>query len=246
VIPAYNEARRLPPTLDRLCDYLAKQTYTWEIIVVSNGSTDGTEHVVRRSASEVPGIKLVAIDERGKGVAARTGALESAGDVVFLCDADLSMDPENLARFLGLIDAASVVVGSREAPGARRFNEPWHRHAMGRVFNFLVRLLAVRGIQDTQCGFKAFSRSAADELFQRQTLRGFGFDVELLYLARKFGYRVLELPIDWYFDADTRVRPGIDTLDMLREVLSVRFRDAAGGYGLGEPVKTPGSETHAG
>jgi dolichyl-phosphate beta-glucosyltransferase len=230
VIPAYNEERRLPPTLDRLLKYLHRQSYTWEVVVVVNGSTDGTARVAFDAARKFSRVHAIEIQQRGKGLAVKKGALASSGEIIFLCDADLSMPPDNLARFVVELETADVVVGSREAPGSHRYNEPWHRHFMGRVFNTTVRFLAVRGIDDTQCGFKAFRRAAAVELFERQMLIGFGFDVELLYLAQKYGYTVKELGIDWYFDHDTRVRPGVDTVHMLGELLMIRFRDTLGHY----------------
>jgi dolichyl-phosphate beta-glucosyltransferase len=225
IIPAHNEARRLPRTLDRLHAYLTEQPYTWEIIVVSNASEDATEDIVRAYAERIPGLQLISLTGRGKGLAVRAGAIRSWGEVVFICDADLSMPPETLARFMEEIEMHDVVVGSREAPGARRFDEPGNRHVMGRVFNHFVQTLVVRGIADTQCGFKAFRRDAGDHLFGQQFVTGWGFDVELLYLARKFGYTITEIPIDWYFDADSRVRPGVDTLNMVTEVLMIRLRD---------------------
>lgn len=212
-------------TLSRLHAYLREQPYTWEILVVSNASTDGTDDVVRAFGAEIPGLQLISLTGRGKGLAVRAGALRSWGEVVFICDADLSMPPETLAAFLDGIEIADLVVGSREAPGANRYHEPWQRHVMGRVFNRLVRILAVHGIDDTQCGFKAFRREAADHLFGQQFVTGWGFDVELLYLAQKYGYRITEIGIDWYFDADSRVRPGTDTLNMLTEILMIRMRD---------------------
>jgi dolichyl-phosphate beta-glucosyltransferase len=230
VIPAYNEAGRLPGTLDRLYNYLRDQEYGWEVIVAVNGSTDGTEEVVKRIAQQMPGVRALSLTERGKGVACRAGALESRGDVVFLCDADLSMPPETLQQFLAAMERHDIVVGSREAPGARRFSEPRHRHVMGRIFNHLVQLLVLQGIADTQCGFKAFSRRAAWHLFSEQTVKGWGFDVELLFLGRKYGYSICELPIEWYFDADSRVRPGTDTLNMFAEVCMIRLRSALGRY----------------
>lgn len=230
VIPAYNEARRLPSTLSRLHAYLRDQVYSWEIIVVSNASVDGTDDLVRELTAEIPGLQLISLTGKGKGLAVRTGAIRSWGDIVFLCDADLSMPPESIAAFMDAIEHADVVVGSREAAGARRFDEPWHRHLMGRIFNRVVSLCAVRGIQDTQCGFKAFRRAAADHLFGQQFLTGFGFDVELLFLARKFGYRMVEIPIDWYFNDDSRVRPGVDTLNMVTEVFMIRLRDVLRRY----------------
>jgi dolichyl-phosphate beta-glucosyltransferase len=230
VIPAYNEEQRLPSTLDCLHAYLRRQSYAWEIIVASNGSTDDTEGVVREIAASVPNLHLLRLEARGKGVATKAGALRSRGQVLFLCDADLSTPPDALEAFLAALEGADIVVGSREAPGSRRFDEPWHRHLMGRIFNRLVQLLAVPGIQDTQCGFKALRQPIARDLFGRQTLVGFGFDVELLFLARRSGYVIRELPIDWYFNADTRVRPGVDSLHMLGEVLHIRLSEALGHY----------------
>lgn len=230
MIPAHNEERRLPKTLGRLREYLECQDYSWEIIVVSNGSTDGTDAVVRAAQEQMPELKLVSMTGRGKGLAVRTGAIRSWGDVIFTCDADLSMPPETLSLFMQAIETADVVVGSREASGARRYDEPWQRHLMGRVFNYLVQVIAVRGLKDTQCGFKAFRRPAAQYLFGQQFVTGWGFDVELLYLAHKFGYTVRELPIDWYFDADSRVKPGVDTMNMVTEILMIRLRDLLGRY----------------
>ncbi len=240
VIPAFNEEHRLGPTLRRLREYLASQEYSWEMLVVSNGSTDDTAGLVVRSAAEVPHLQLIDIPERGKGIASRTGVLQSRGDIVFLCDADLSMPPESLAAFLEAIERVDIVAGSREASGARRFREPWHRHFMGRVFNRLVQAIAVKGIEDTQCGFKALRREAAIDLFSEQRLNGFAFDVELLYLARKYGYRIEELGIEWHFDDDSRVRPGIDTLGMVKELVMIRVRDAFGMYRTRATSAAPG------
>lgn len=222
----------------RLHGYLREQSYTWEILVVSNASTDGTDDVVRSFGDTIPGLQLLSLTGRGKGLAVRAGAIRSWGEIVFLCDADLSMPPETLARFLEAIENADVVVGSREAPGATRYREPWQRHVMGRAFNRLVRMLAVQGIDDTQCGFKAFRRDAANHLFGQQFLTGWGFDVELLYLAQKYDYLITELGIDWYFDADSRVRPGTDTLNMLTEIIMIRLRDLLGRY---QPPAVPTS-----
>ena len=230
VIPALNEEGRLPRTLTRLVAYLRSRPYAWEIVVVSNGSTDGTDETVVTTARDVPELRLVSIPERGKGIAVRTGIARSSGEIVLLCDADLSMPPETLAEFLEAADRADVVVGSREAAGAVRYSEPRYRHLMGRVFNRLVNVFAVRGIADTQCGFKAFRRSAALHLAGQAVVNGFGFDVELLFLARKFHYTIEEIGIEWHFDADSRVRPGVDTLNMVSEVFMIRFRDVLGRY----------------
>jgi dolichyl-phosphate beta-glucosyltransferase len=240
VIPAYNEERRLGPTLRRLHEYLSAQDYRWEIVVVSNGSTDDTAGLVRRFSDEVPNLRLIDIPERGKGIASRTGSLQSSGEIIFLCDADLSMPPHSLAAFLDVIETVDVVVGSREASGSKRYSEPWHRHFMGRVFNRLVQAIAVKGIEDTQCGFKALRRQAAYDLFTQQRLNGFAFDVELLYLAQKYSYRIEEIGVEWHFDDDTRVRPGIDTLGMVKELLMIRVRDSFGGYRARATLPEPG------
>ncbi|MGH2448351.1 MAG: dolichyl-phosphate beta-glucosyltransferase [Chloroflexota bacterium] len=242
VIPAYNEEARLPGALARLQTFLADKPYPWEILVVSNGSTDRTAQVVRKAMSSLAGLQLIILEQRGKGVASRTGVLQARGEIVFLCDADLSMPPETIDRFLPLLQQTDVVIGSREASGARRYGEPRHRHVMGRVFNRLVQLLAVPGVEDTQCGFKAFRRTTAEDIFRRQTITGFAFDVEVLFLARKLGYRMQELGIDWYFDADSRVRPGYDSLTMFREVIGVRVRSLLGRYNRPFPITARGRD----
>jgi len=236
VIPAYNEERRLPGTLEYLHAYLSRQPYSWEIIVVSNASTDATEDVVREASGSMSNLHLICINERGKGIAVKRGALQSQGDFVFLCDADMSMPPAHIEAFFEAEATADIAIGSREAPGSMRVGEPSHRHLMGRVFNRLVQRLAVGGLNDTQCGFKLFRREAAQHLFTMQTVHGFGFDVELLYLARKLGYSVREVPVEWHFDHDSRVRPGVDTVTMLVEVLMIRLRDLLGQYDYGQPV----------
>jgi dolichyl-phosphate beta-glucosyltransferase len=207
--------------------------------VVSNGSTDGTAALVHDMEARMSALRCMELAERGKGLACRAGALATRGDIVFLCDADLSMPPDNLTLFLDGVASFDVVVGSREASGAQRYREPWHRHFMGRVFNRFVQFVAVDGIEDTQCGFKAFRRGAADDLFAQQRLRGFAFDVELLYLARKYGYSISEVGIQWFFDDDTRVRPGIDTLQMVKELCLIRIRDWMGLYRPAAVAPTP-------
>jgi glycosyltransferase involved in cell wall biosynthesis len=230
VIPSYNEARRLPGTLTRLCAYLDTQSYRSEILIVVNGSTDGTIEVAHAAARTDSRLRVLTLDARGKGRAVRAGALAAEGEIIFLCDADLSMPPERLAAFLEAVERSDVVVGSREVGEAHRYNEPWNRHLMGRVFNWLVQVVAVRGIEDTQCGFKALRREAAHDLFSQLTQLGWGFDVELLFLAQRYGYIIEELGIDWFFDSDTRVRAGVDTLQMLRELAAIRVNAARGHY----------------
>jgi dolichyl-phosphate beta-glucosyltransferase len=231
VVPAYNEERRLPQTLPRIVDFLKAQDYPGEVIVVDDGSGDTTASVVEGIALEAPMVKLIRNEHRGKGYAVKTGVMAAQGDHIFLCDADLSMPIEEVANFLPpALEEYDVAIGSREVEGARRYDEPGLRHLMGRVFNTLVRLLAVRGFQDTQAGFKCFTQEAAGEVFPYQTMDGWGFDVEILFIAQKRGYRIVEVPINWYYMTNSRVSPVGDSIRMFREILQVRMNDWRGLY----------------
>src|SRR5688572_21463939 len=233
VIPAYNEAGRLPGTLERVLAYLSSQSLRFEILAVDDGSTDDTPRLVETIVARDRRVRLIREPHRGKGSAVRAGALAAAGKIVLFCDADLSNPVEELTRLPAMLDGAQVVIASREGSGARRVGEPAYRHLMGRVFNFIVRTLAVPGIDDTQCGLKCFSREAARELFSRQTIEGFGFDVEILFLARKRGYRIREVPVTWRHVPASRVDPIRDTLIMLSDVIRVRINDLLGRYDRG-------------
>jgi len=232
VIPAFNESARIIGTLDELARYLDEQTYTTEILVVDDGSVDGTADMVREWATDRPDTFVIGIPHAGKGWAVRAGMLAARGSYRFMCDADLAMPVHWIGEFLERMEVGlDIVIGSREASGARRFDEPAYRHLMGRVFNRVVRLLAVRGFQDTQCGFKCFRAEVADHLFRLQRTRGMGFDVEILFLAVKRGFTIEEMPIDWYHQEISKVRPGADTIDMLKDTIVVRLRDLARKYG---------------
>lgn len=231
VIPAYNEERRLPRSLEALRGYSERFEDDVEIIVVDDGSADGTSALVRREAGTFPGLRLLTRPHLGKGAAVRAGMLAARQDFVVLCDADFSMPVDQLDRFIDVLRrGVDIAVGSRELPSSQRFQEPTYRHIMGRVFNMLVRLLVVRGLNDTQAGFKGFRRHVARTLFVRQRLDGFSFDAEVLYLAHKLGYSMEEVPIDWHFDADSRVRSGVDTVSMALDLLRIRYYDLRGGY----------------
>lgn len=248
VIPAYNEERRLPPTLHKVAAYLRMQPYASEVLVVENGSTDDTSGVTEAFMREhVKGddpfrVKLMH-SAPGKGAAVRAGMLAGQGEFLFICDADLAMPIEEIAKFLppalkrGSFD---VAIASREAPGAIRYNEPVYRHIMGRVFNMLVRIMAVRGIQDTQCGFKMFTHDSAQLLFPLQRLDGWSFDVEVLYIARQHHLHLIEIPIDWHYQTDSRVRPVQDTINMVRELVKIRRNGRNGLYALPAPQPTTG------
>ena len=227
VLPAYNEERRLPSTLERLQAFATSTGLDCEVIVVDNASNDGTSAVAQRAMQGWSQLRLMRTEQRGKGLAVRTGVLAARGSIVFFGDADLSWPLEDVERFAKFVsDEWPVVIGSREGHGARRVGEPFYRHYMGRVFNRVVQLLAVPGIEDTQCGFKAFRADAARAIFERQKIRGFGFDVEVLFLARQLGYGICEIPLEWAHNGDSRVDPLMDSLKMLLDVLAVRLAAA--------------------
>jgi dolichyl-phosphate beta-glucosyltransferase len=231
VIPAYNEQARLPFTLSEIEAFVCRERLDCEVIVVDNGSHDATSVVVQQAAIKFTGLRLLRTDRRGKGLAVRTGVLAAKGDVVIFADADLSWSVEDTQRFLALTnDGTPVVIGSREGLGARRMGEPGYRHLMGRIFNRVVQALAVPGIEDSQCGFKAFSREAARDVFGRQRIDGFGFDVEVLYLARRLGYAIRVVPLHWEHKENSRVAPIRDTLLMLSDVVRVLLNDWRGVY----------------
>jgi dolichyl-phosphate beta-glucosyltransferase len=231
IIPAHNEAQRLPPSLAKINAFLASQEYTAEVLVVENGSTDDTLAVARAHQERMLNLRVLQERMRGKGLAIRRGMLEATGDYRFMCDADLSMPIEQVCRFLPSAQAAvDVTIGSRELPGSQRYDEPGYRHLVGRVFNTMVRWLVLPGIQDSQCGFKCFRAEVAEAVFPLQTLDGMSFDTEVLFIARQMGYRVEEVGIDWYFDPDSRVRLVQDSLRMALDLLKIRLNAIQGRY----------------
>ena len=231
IIPAHNEERRLPPTLAAVNAYLEKRSYASEVLVIENGSQDLTAVVTEAFAADHPRVRLFRESGRGKGLAVRRGMLEAKGKYRFICDADLSMPIEEVAKFLPpQLDSYDVAIGSREAPGARRYNEPIYRHVQGRVFSQLVKLFALPGFEDTQCGFKMFRGPIAEDVFRAQVFNGMSFDVEALYIARNRGYKIVEVPIDWYYRSESRVQPILDPLRMLRDILVIRSNWQKGRY----------------
>ncbi|MDE0197829.1 MAG: glycosyltransferase family 2 protein [Caldilineaceae bacterium] len=237
IIPAYNEAQRLPDSLTKIAEYLRRQPFATEILVVENRSTDETSAVVRDFATKVSASDPFTLDllhsAPGKGAAVKTGMLVGKGDYLFICDADLSMPIEEVAKFLPPQldpDGFDVAIASREIVGAVRYNEPFYRHLMGRVFNHVVQKLIVPGIEDTQCGFKMFTREAAAQVFPHQTIDGWGFDPEILYISRIRGLNLVEVPINWYYMAESRINPLLDTINMVREVLRIRLNGLRGIY----------------
>lgn len=229
VIPAHNEEHRLPQTLEKIADFLAIQPYEAEVLIVENGSHDDTLFIAQRYAEMYPNIHALHLATSGKGLAVREGMLKAIGEYRFICDADLSMPIEEVNKFLPpILSGFDVAIASREAPGAVRYNEPAYRHLIGRIFNTLVRLVALPGLQDTQCGFKCFSAAVTEKVFQRQTFEGWSFDVEVLYIAREHGYTILEVPIHWYYIAGSRVKLFRDSWQMAVDILTIR-RNAKNG-----------------
>ncbi len=238
IIPAYNEAKRLPPSLQKIAEFLRKQSFQSEVLIVENGSTDDTSGAVEHFMATAlypddPFVMRLLHSAKGKGNAVKTGMLAGNGDYLFMCDADLAMPIDEISKFLppALPDHSyDIAIASRESEGAVRYEEPVYRHIMGRVFNFLVRLLAVPEVQDTQCGFKCFTRSATQVIFPLQQIDGWGFDVESLYIGQRKGMRLVEVPIRWYYQSDSRIRPGADTVNMVRELLKIRRYGREGLY----------------
>jgi len=246
IIPAYNESGRIIATLRSLSRYLLSQSYTWEVITVDDGSEDDTAEIVEQWSAGRDSFKLERIRHAGKGAAVRHGMLVAQGEYRFMCDADLAMPIDHLSDFLRYMSEGNdIVIGSRQIAGANRYDEPQSRHLLGRAFNKVVQMLAVRGFHDTQCGFKCFSAAAADTLFPLQHTTGWGFDVELLFLAKKQGMCVLEIPIDWRHDSDSRLNPASAGLNMLRDVLGVRWRSMLGRYSSPRVDERPGDTVAA-
>ena len=195
-----------------------------EVLLVDDGSTDGTADLARELGADLPHFRVLSRPHLGKGAALQAGVAESSGASVFLADADWSMPPEQILRFLST-DATDVVrIGSREAQGSRRHGEPLRRHLVGRVFNALVRRAALPGIQDSQCGFKLLPGKLAREVFSEMRTTGWAFDVELLLRIQKRGIPTQEVPIDWHYDPNTRLRPLRDSVSMAWEVFAIARR----------------------
>jgi dolichyl-phosphate beta-glucosyltransferase len=231
IIPVHNEAVRLPQTLKLLSDFCSTDNRTYEIIVVENASSDATLQIAQDWLAQLKIHKVLVLKEPGKGKAIRAGMLAASGAQRVMLDADLSMSADQIPALLQALDrGADIAIASREAAGAQRVGEPLIRHLIGRVFNYLVRFLVLPGIQDTQCGFKAFTAQAAQEVFARQSLDGWCFDVEILAIARRLGYKVQEVPITWAYYPGSKVRIWRDSWLMLRDLLKIRKNLHTGVY----------------
>ena len=232
IIPAHNEESRLRRTLEQVFAFLSTQAYPTEVLIVENGSTDRTLEVAQAFAQQHNDLRVIQETQRGKGNAVRRGMVEARGDYRFICDADLSMPIEEIEKFIppALVDF-DIAIGSREAPGAVRYNEPRYRHLGGRGINFIIQLFILPGLNDTQCGFKCFRAETAKRLFSLQTLTGWSFDIEILYLARRKNLRIKEIPIHWYYDADSKVSAVRDALRMIGDIFHIHRNARRGLYG---------------
>jgi dolichyl-phosphate beta-glucosyltransferase len=236
VIPAHNEETRLPTALSKIDAFLKTQAFSAEVIVVENGSHDRTMQVAEAFSRVHAYVHVLRVDTRGKGLAVQAGMLAAKGDYRFICDADLSMPIEEIVRFLPPhSDGYDISIATREGREARRVGEPEYRHLIGRINNAIIQLTAVRGFEDTQCGFKMFSGRVAEDLFSVQQATGIGFDIELIFIAKKRGYRIREVPITWYFDPDSRMRLVQDSLKLLREIWDIHRNWRRGVYARPQP-----------
>lgn len=238
IIPAYNEGARIGATLDKILAYLAQRGWgDAEIIVVNDGSYDNTVEIVRECAAKNPGVRLLENPgNRGKGYSVRSGMLHAEGETLLFSDADLSSPIEEASKLFAAIAAGSdIAIGSRWLQSELQTQkQPLYRQLLGRVFNLLLRMILGLKFKDTQCGFKAFTRRSAQVIFPQQQIERWGFDPELLFLARKFGFRVTEVPVAWAHREGTRINPLRDGIRMFGEILKIRWNALSGKYATAE------------
>lgn len=232
VIPAYNEERRLGQSLTKMLAYLKSRRQPFEVIVVDDGSRDATAPLVRRFSAKDKRVRLIMNGgNRGKGASVRRGVEAAKGSLILMSDADLSTPIEELQSLEKVLQDAELAIGSRALDRSSiKKHQPFYREAGGRLFNLLVRLLTLGGIHDTQCGFKLFRAEAAKAIFPMQQVPRFGFDVEILYLARKQGYRIVEVSVAWENSPESKVRPIRDGLRTFLDLALIRWYDFRGRY----------------
>jgi dolichyl-phosphate beta-glucosyltransferase len=233
VIPAYNEAARIGRTLESVLACIRSRGWFAEVVVVNDGSRDQTADIVREFAARAPEIRLLENPgNRGKGYSVRHGLLESFGEIVMFTDADLSAPIEEAeGLFAALRDGADIAIGSRWLERTRQtIRQPLYRQFFGRCFNAVTRAVMGLPYADTQCGFKAFTRAAAQTVFQLETIERWGFDPEILFIARKRGFKVVEVPVSWAHDERTRISYLKDGIRMLQDIAIVRWNAMLGRY----------------
>lgn len=233
VLPAYNESERIGASLEKIFAHAVQRGWNAEVIVVNDGSSDDTAAIVLAQAARCPGVKLIENPgNRGKGYSVRNGMLHAHGDVLLFSDADLSSPIAEADKlFAAIADGADIAIGSRWLnTELQTRRQPLYRQFFGRIFNLALRLILGLHFKDTQCGFKAFNRRAAQTLFPLQRIERWGFDPELLYLAKRLGFKVREVPVEWAHREGTRINPFLDGLHMLIEVFRVRWNALTGKY----------------
>ena len=240
IIPAYNEENRLLRTLEQVFTFLAEENYPAEVIVVENGSSDNTYALAKEQRAKYPNLRVLHNERAGKGRAVQRGMLEAEGEYRIFCDADLSMPIEEIRRFIPPKLDTDIVIASREVKGSIRYNEPSYRHLTGRIFNLLIRFLALPKLHDTQCGFKGFRAEVAEDLFRYQSITGWAFDVEILFIARKHSYKIVELPIPWYYNEESKINVLRDSSHMFFDLLKIRQNARRGLYDISLPHQGEG------
>jgi dolichyl-phosphate beta-glucosyltransferase len=241
VIPAYNESARIPATLEAVVSCVRERGWDAEVLVVNDGSTDATARVVTEFARTAPEVRLIENPgNRGKGYSVRSGLLQALGEVVMFTDADMSAPIEEADRLFAAIEkGADIAIGSRWLEkGRQTHRQPLYRQFFGRCFNAVTRGVMGLHFADTQCGFKAFTREAAQTVFQLQTIERWGFDPEILFIALKCGFKVIEVPVSWAHDERTRMSYLKDGVKMLEEIATIRWNALRGRYGKRtEPIQ---------
>ena len=233
VVPAYNEAQRIGATLDRALAYSAEHGWAVEVVVVNDGSTDATAEIVNKLAAVHPALRLLDNPgNRGKGYSVRNGMLHARGEILLFSDADFSSPVEEAEKlFAAIAQGADIAIGSRWLnTELQTRKQPIYRQLYGRLYNLALRLVLGLSFKDTQCGFKAFSRRAANAIFPLQNVERWGFDPELLYLAQKFGLKIVEVPVSWAHRDGTRLNPLRDGLQMVAEMFRIRWNSLSGKY----------------
>jgi dolichyl-phosphate beta-glucosyltransferase len=243
VMPAYNEADKIASTVNQVVAFMRTFAEAFELIVVDDGSTDDTYSIVKSMQADNPELAPVKNPHKGKGPSVWEGMMRAKGEYIYMCDADLSAPISEIKKLSVWAKDQNfdIVIASREGIGAERIGEPFYRHLMGRVFNYLVQFVALPGIQDSQCGFKLFKNKAAKDILSRLTIYGReakeikqayvgAFDVEVLYLARKFNYTIKQVPVTWTHVKTKRINPVRDSIKMAADVLKIRFNDLLGKY----------------
>lgn len=231
IVPAYNESKRLPLTLLDIDKHLEKASFPYEIIVVDNNSTDGTKEIAQRFASIAKHIRVIECTTQGKGAAVKKGMLEAKGEIRLFTDADNSTSITHFFEMEHYFkEGSDVVIGSRDIPGAKlEPPQPWYRRILGDAGNLFIQLMLLKGIKDTQCGFKAFSREATEAIFPHLTISGWGFDVEILTLARYYDFSITEIPVLWVNNTLSHVKPTA-YISVLLEVVKIKAKLLKGFY----------------